>query len=264
MIVADRYAAASGLRGIDPVLKLWFVLPLLFLCLLTDCAVFSSVVLLAVGVVTVTAGKVPVRVFAGMMLFPLAFLLAGVAGVALDFGHDPEQFLTSLRIFGGYAGVTGVGLQKAIHLFFKAMGSVSCMYFIALTTPFDMLLHAAERLRVPFLVVEMAGLLYRFLFILLDTARAMRLAQESRLGYGTVSASFRSLSALFSTLFLHAIKHSEASFNALECRGYGGVIRVLREPYTAPRSFYLLMGVVYGLLSVVLWYCVIYLKSWSW
>ncbi|ACD90131.1 cobalt ABC transporter, inner membrane subunit CbiQ [Chlorobium limicola DSM 245] len=252
MITLDRYTAASPLRRVDPLVKLSFALPPLLLCLWADRIALSLLVLLAMGAATVFAGRVSARIFIGLLALPLAFLFAGAAGVAVDFSPDPDRFAVAMPVGGVYAGLTASGLDRAFRLFFRAMGSVSCMYFIALTTPPETLFHAARRLRVPELLIEMAGLVYRFLFILLDSAGRIRLAQESRLGYVDLQASFRSLAVLSSALFLIAARRADECYTALECRGYEGTLRVLHEPCERPRSFLLLLAGVHGLLAVAI------------
>lgn len=57
------------------------------------------------------------------------------------------------------------------------------MYFLALNTPVTDVTMALERMHVPHLLVELMELIYRFIFVLTETASRIRLAQESRLGY---------------------------------------------------------------------------------
>ena len=70
-------------------------------------------------------------------------------------------------------------------------------------------------------------LIYRFIFVLLETAQAMRLAQEARLGHSTGDAA-RSVGMLVSNLYLRANARATALFTALSARGYTGDLRRLR------------------------------------
>jgi cobalt/nickel transport system permease protein len=82
---------------------------------------------------------------------------------------------------------------------------------------------------VPKLIVELMGLIYRSIFVLLETADTMFTAQNSRLGYSDLKSGYRSLAALASTLFIRAYKKSDQLYIALESRGYDGEINVLEE-----------------------------------
>ena len=83
----------------------------------------------------------------------------------------------------------------------------------------------------PKLIVELMGLIYRFIFVLLETADTMITAQNSRLGYSSLSAGFRSLGTLVSTLFIRSYKRSDELYTALEARGYDGDLNVLEETF---------------------------------
>jgi cobalt/nickel transport system permease protein len=87
-----------------------------------------------------------------------------------------------------------------------------------------------RRWRVPSLLVEMMMLVYRFVFVLLETAAAMHVAQEVRLGYSSRGRWMRSMGMLASNLYLRSQRRADALFTALSCRGYAGELRVLVDP----------------------------------
>jgi cobalt/nickel transport system permease protein len=248
MITPDYYAARSPLRRIDPSMKLFFALPLLGLCLWADSITLSLLLLLLMGSVLVLKGAVPLRVFVLSHLLPGSFLLTTIISISFDMADHPESFLLSFPVGTRYAGLTASGLLVAAHLFFKTIGSVSCLYFISLSTPLTDLALSAEKLGVPKLMIEMTGLVYRFLFILLETMETMITAQQSRLGYAGVAASYRSLGALSSTLFVQACRRSDEIYNALESRGYNGQISVLRHPFEKHTGGYPLIIAIHALL----------------
>ena len=149
----------------------------------------------------------------------------------MNISESQSAFLFSLPIAGSNIGVSIIGLQNAIKLFFKALGAVSCLYFLSLNTPMVDLLAVLRKLRVPKLMVELMGLIYRFIFVFLETADNMFIAQNSRLGYSSLSSGYRSLGVLASTLFARAYKHSDDIYTALEARGYDGELNVLEEKF---------------------------------
>lgn len=159
-----------------------------------------------------------------------------------------------------YLGVTQAGLQTALHLFFKALGSVSCLYYLSLSTPMTDVLAVLRRLKVPRLLVEMMGLIYRFIFVFLETAENMLTAQNSRLGYATLPAGYRSLAALMSNLFIRAYKRSDELYTALEARGYDGELNVLEETSCPFRWTGLLPAVGLNCFLVL---CTLYLRQYG-
>jgi cobalt/nickel transport system permease protein len=53
--------------------------------------------------------------------------------------------------------------------------------------------HESSWYQSPPLVVELLGLIYRFIFIIFAEVNVMFIAQRSRLGYSSYATSFRSL-----------------------------------------------------------------------
>lgn len=231
MISIDKYAYMSKLKKTAPMKKLVFSLLTLGVCLWADSAVTAVLILLTMSWLTVCKGGIPPAAFMRLMLLPVSFLFIGVFTVAVSISGDESVFLLSVSAFGTNIGVAQAGLQSAARLFFKALGAVSCMYYLSLNTPVVDLLAALRRLRVPKLIIEIMGLMYRFIFILLGTADTIFTAQNSRLGYANLSSGYRSLGSLAAALFLRSYKRSEVLYTALEARGYDGELNVLEERY---------------------------------
>jgi len=251
MINIDTYAYASQLKRIDPLQKFVFALITLGVCLWADTLVISLAVLFIMGWMTIRSGGTPLSLFIKLMLVPMAFLVIGVLTIAINVSSNPQGFLFSLPIAGFWIGVSKVGMYEAGRLFFRVLGSVSCLYFLSLSTPMVDLLAVLRRLRVPKLIVEMMGLVYRFIFTLLETADIMLTAQNSRLGYRNLSTGYRSMGALVATLFIRAYKRSNDLFTSLEARGYDGDINVFEEPFEQSRKIYIVALVVNTMLVFV-------------
>lgn len=239
MINLDKYAYMSKLRQTDPMKKLLFALLTLGVCLWANSIIVSLLVLLIMGWVTVYKGGTPLALFLKLLLVPMTFLVIGVLTIGINFSVNQSSFLFSISAFGTHIGVSPAGMQNAARLFFKALGAVSCLYYLSLSTPMVDLLAVLRRLKAPKLLVELMGLIYRFIFVLLETADTMYTAQNSRLGYTSLSSSYRSLAALASTLFVRAYKRSDELYTALEARGYDGELNVLEEPFRTHMAEYI-------------------------
>jgi len=241
MISIDKYAYMSKLKRADPMPKLLFTLLTLGVCLWANSIAVALLVLLLMGGLTVCRGGTPFAVFFRLMLIPFSFLMIGVVTIAVNISADREIFLFSLSVFETNLGVTKIGIDSAARLFFKALGAVSCLYFLSLSTPLVDLMLALRRLKVPALFLELMGLVYRFIFVLLETADTMVIAQHSRLGYAGLAAGYRSLGTLAATLFIRSYKRGEALYTALEARGYSGELNVLEERFSTSWTAYLLL-----------------------
>jgi cobalt/nickel transport system permease protein len=128
-------------------------------------------------------------------------------------------------------GCTYDSILVATRLFLKSLASVSCLYFLTLTTPVFEVLSVLRKLKVPKLFIELMGLIYRFIFVLLDTANMIYISQNSRLGYSTMRNSYNSLGKLISALFISSYKRSQDIYTAMESRCYDGDINLLENDY---------------------------------
>lgn len=259
MISIDKHAYNSKLKQQDPMQKFVFALATIGVGLWANSIPVSAAIILIMMWVTVRKGGTPLSLFLKLLLLPMSFLIIGILTIAVNVSARPGDFLISIGIFGTHLGVSAAGIANAGRLFFKALGAVSCLYYLSLSTPMTDLLSVLRKLKVPKLITELMSLIYRFVFVLLETADTMVTAQNSRLGYANFSSGFRSLSALVSTLFIRALKRSDEIYTALEARGYDGELDVLEEDYTYHWWGY----AATACLSVVLVLATLYLRGFS-
>ncbi len=248
MMMLDEYAVVSRLRDVAPVFKMLFALPPVAMVLWSDSIPFSALVFLLMGAVLVFKGGVRPVDFLGWLAVPGGFLLIGTAAVAVDLSGSRGLFMVAVPVWDAYVGVTARGLLAGAHLFFRVLASLSCLYFIAFTTPVADIVRALSVLGIPLLVIEIALLVYRFVFQFFDVAGAIGRAQKSRLGYTGPGAVFRSLSALAANLFVFSLQRAEETYVAMECRGYDGVLRVVTPLPAAGRPSWLLLALLQLLL----------------
>lgn len=209
--------------------KLFFAVLTLGVCLWADSFPVSIFVLLIMTWYSICRGGIPFPDYFKLMVIPMSFLLLGVLAVAVEVTANQQNLNAYVPFFGLYLGVSKTGIIAAARLFFKALGAVSCLYYLALNTPMVDILSTLKKLKCPQLIIELMSLIYRFIFILMETANTMKIAQNSRLGYANIFAAYHSMGALASTLFVRAYKRSEEMFISLEARGYTGEIKVLEE-----------------------------------
>ena len=253
MLNLDQYAYLSNLSKQDSLEKLIFSLLTLIVCIWANEPVISIIIMLIMGGITVFRGGTSLKVFLKLLSIPSAFLLISVIAIGIDVTKNPEALWGPMRVLNSYIGLSVVGLPVAVNLFFKALGAVSCLYYLILSTPIVDLLSALERLGVPSLLREMMGLIYRFIFVFIETAQEMHLAQRARLGYTTLRGSYRSLGTLISNLLVQALRKSEALYTALEARGYQGELRVLEDAEDRITKGYLgIIGTNLGLVFITL------------
>ncbi len=239
MINIDQYAYTSKLKQTDPLLKLFFGGLTLGVCLWADSLPIALLILALMSRETVYNGGIPLTVLLKLLLVPMSFLIIGVLTIAINVSTQQRDFWCALPIWDVHLGISATGGQQALRLFWKALGAASCLYYISLSTPLVDLLIALRRLHVPALLVELMGLIYRFIFVLFETAETMLTAQKSRLGYASLTCGYRSFGALLATLFIRAYKQSNELYTALEARGYTGELHVLEDAFETRWTAYL-------------------------
>lgn len=186
---------------------------------------------------TVFAAGIRVRAYLRLLLLPAGFLLAGTLGLALTLADGGDALVR----FGPWA-LSRSGLAQAALVFSRSLAAVSSLYLLALTTPMTGILTLLRRCRVPMLLIELAVLAYRQLFVFFEVARQMRLAQASRLGYAGYRNSLRSLGLLGAHLFARAHQRSRLLHRSLLARGYDGELRWLEQEWPLSRGRLLLAG----------------------
>lgn len=239
MFNIDKYAYTSALKSRAPIEKLFSALLTMGVCLWADSIPISLTIAFIMSWVTLRKGRTPFHVFLKLMIVPAAFLIIEVLAIAFGMDNEQSGFLFNIPISGIYLGVTKAGAEKAAGIFFRTMGAVSCLYYLTLSTPIIDILSVLRRLSCPKLLVELMSLIYRCIFVFLETAETMITAQNSRLGYRSLKIGLHSMGALGSMLFIRAYRHSEALYTALEARGYDGELKVLEEPFQSSLKGYM-------------------------
>jgi cobalt/nickel transport system permease protein len=150
-------------------------------------------------------------------------LLAGASLPFLDRGGATWEL--------GPLAVSEAGLAVFAAAAAKAtLGTVSAV-LLGATTSFPAVLRALEALRVPRLLVLITGFAYRYLFVLADEARRMRVALAARGHAPRHVLDAGAVGRIATALFLRAHARGERVHVAMLARGWAG-----RMPYAAPLS----------------------------
>lgn len=227
----DRYAYCSALRRMDPLGKGLVSLLSAVVCLCCGTAAVGLLTLLLMGGLTILWGGQKVQTFGRFMKIPLAFLAVGSLTIVVGAYPPGTALLAGIPVGDMLWGVDRSALGMAASLFCRALGVVASMYFLALTTPVVDLTQGLRRLHVPPLLVELMELIYRFIFTLTDGADRIRVAQKSRLGYGSARRTIDDVGTLASMVFLRAWRQGDRVYAALESRGYTGTLATLDRDY---------------------------------
>jgi cobalt/nickel transport system permease protein len=190
-----------------------------------------TAVVLALG-----AARVPARTFGRAVRWPLAFVAVGALTAVV-------------QVDGGGLGWAPDAAARAGSLVGHAVAGSAAVLLLATTTPMSDLLPALRRLRVPAAVVEVASVVYRLLFVLLESLDTIREAQTARMGYSSLRRSYRSSGALAAAVLTRSWDRARRLQEGLAGRGMETGLRVLPEVRPSSRLF--LAATAAGLAGIV-------------
>ena len=212
----------NELTEFNPYFKLFLTIFLLILTLALDNLISDIFIFIVMSIVILAIAKINFKSYFKFLSIPMAFVIITCLFLIFFFGKG--QVIYETGIFG--IVVTEDSLHYGVYTFFRVIGCLPCLGFLALTTPIAKILHCLASLKVPKIVIEIALLMYNSIFIFLNEIDTMQKAQQTRLGYHSYWNSFKSLAALASTIFLRSLDKSESLQHSLDSRGYSGELPV--------------------------------------
>ena len=152
--------------------------------------------------------------FLALFALPLPWLLAG---------DGPTWTFGPIRL-------SWHGIEVAVLLTAKALALVALFLTIQATAPLETTLQAAHSLRIPALFVQLSLLTYRYVFVLADELRRLRIALRVR-GYRNRMSrhSYRTAGHIAGTLLVRGYERAERVGQAMRCRGFNGQFRSLNS-----------------------------------
>jgi cobalt/nickel transport system permease protein len=238
----DRIAYSNGLTGRSAAEKTALALGMLVAAMALPPWPGGLVVLAVMLIATLGVARIPARTYFKLAWAPLTFLIVGVAPLLVSIGFG-GSWLISLSWAPG-------GAELALRVTLRSLAALSCLFFLSMTTPVPQVLRVLRRLRVPPVLTEVSLLIYRDIWVFVDTVRSIRAAQSARLGYRDLRTSYRSLGMLVATLFGQALQRARTMENGLHARNWQGEIKVLDEGAAATALGFTVVAAVL-LLTVV-------------
>ncbi|MBP1154292.1 cobalt/nickel transport system permease protein [Paenibacillus sp. PvR052] len=231
----DTLSYTNKLRSVSPMWKSGFAASLLVLSYLAH----PVIQLLIMGWMFLWAtqyAQVPVKVYSLLIGASCLFYAASLPALVIEFSAtDSVTALTNgitLFTFAQWtAYVTEAGMYQAFGLLIRIIACLSCITFLMLTTSMSDLFQVMKKLRVPSLVLELMLIMYRFLFVLSDTAQQMYTAQRARGGQTGFDRRLKDTAILIVRLFGKTMQRSKSLSHGLIARGFTQDIQL--APYQA-------------------------------
>jgi len=235
LLSIDLHAQRSRLGGYHAGLKVLVATAAAFTCVAANSLCVSVFVFLFMSGVTVLVGKTSFHYYLSLLTLPGFFILMGTAAILFQFSGTPAGVFAA-GTGAVYICVTAASQSRALSVMCNAFGAVSCLYMLSLSTPMHKIIGVLRRARVPKVMVELMVLIYRYLFVLLETNSHMVNAAASRLGYRDYPTSVKTALRGSRNLLFLSFRRSSDCFAALEARCYNGEIRFLDKAQALGRG----------------------------
>jgi cobalt/nickel transport system permease protein len=189
----------------------------LFAAVLASGQIWMPLLVLVFSVAAMLALSIPTSLLLKRFLPPLGIALVILVVQALLVGDSAIHALD----WGGYRiAIHREGLDLGAKMAARVMGAVATLLLLSAVTPAHELFRVLRWCRMPKLWVELAMLVYRYIFVLLDEVGDMTTAQQVRLGYCGARNSISSLGDLMGAVVIRSVEQSFRTHDAMVARGY--------------------------------------------
>ncbi len=179
---------------------------------------------LAMALLLVCLARVPSKWLGARLAVLLLTLLPFVLILPFTVDHGGPSF----PLWGFRLSLDGV--IAGFSILCKTLALVTLSLTMLASTPFHTILHAAQRLRVPGLLILLSSLSYRYIFLLLDELNRLRIAVRVR-GFRNRANrhSYNTVGQITGTLLVRGSERAERVAQVMRCRGFDGRFRALDE-----------------------------------
>lgn len=175
--------------------------------------------LLAASALGALALRLPAWFLFRRMVSPLGIVGVLVALKSLLGGATP---LFTIPFGPWHLSPSREGAMEGLLVGVRVLGAAGIVVLLGAVTPAHRIFHALRWLGLPAAWVEIAVLMYRYTFVLLDEVEDVVQAQRVRLGYATPRHAAASVGALAGMVLLRAMDQSDRTYEAMRLRLYRG------------------------------------------
>ena len=250
---------ASPLHRLDPRVKFILALAFILVVALAPIGAWPVYILLFAIVLSIEIlSDLGVAYVLKRAVLALPFVLAALPVIFTTQGAP----LLEIPVGSWTLVITQEGLARFISIALKSWISVQAAILLAASTPFPDLLVAMRAVKIPRLLVAVFGLMWRYLFVLVDEALRLMRARAARSGEtgqagtkpgGRLAWRARVVGGMAGNLFMRAFERSDRIYVAMLSRGYDGEVRATPLPALNQAGWLvLILGLaVLGLLIVL-------------
>ncbi len=210
----------NALTRIDPRAKLLIAFVAL-IAVVTAEGIVLPLTVFAFCLGAVALLRIPARLAALRLAAPLSIVAVLVVIQTFVTGETP---LFAFRLAGWQFTAKAEGFRQGTLLGAHCLGAVSVVFLLSIVTPAHRIFQALRWFRISRDWLEIAILMYRYIFVLMDRVSDLAAAQRLRLGYTARGRSLKSFTALAGATICHSLEQAQRTHDAMRLRGYRGVM----------------------------------------
>lgn len=225
-VYAEELAKQNGLlQRLDPRVKVVGLFALIIAAALAhNIATILSIFGFALALALLS--RIPIRTLATRVWISALLFTGFIALPAIFITPGPVIYRLPLINWA----VTETGLRSAIYLITRVETAATLSLLLILSTPWTHILKALRVLRVPVLFIVILGMTYRYILLMLQTARDMFESRQSRMIGRLQGAERRRVAAASVGVLLSKTFHlSSEVYLAMQSRGFRGEVYTLDD-----------------------------------
>ena len=210
----------NALTRIDPRAKLVIALAVL-IAVVTAERIVLPLFVFGICLGTVATLRIPAKLIATRLAAPLSIVAVLVVIQTFVTGTTP---LFTVTLAGWQFTAKAEGFRQGVFLGSRVLGAVSVVFLLSIVTPAHRIFQALRWFGISRNWLEIAILMYRYIFVLMDRVADLAAAQKLRLGYTTRGRAMRSFTALAGATIIHSLEQAKRTHDAMRLRGYRGTM----------------------------------------
>lgn len=222
MIKIDEYAYISGLKDVHPVEKVSFALIFLLFTIFSRKISVACFTLAVMSIGVLFKANIPIKVYLKLLFVPFVLLITSLFAIIFSIApiyQENIEVLWMAQIGSWQVYISPYSIQQSYQLTATVLASVSCLYFLVLSTSLHQFIWVLKKAKLPTVFIELIGITYRFIFVLLEKMHEIYIAQSSRLGYHNYRSWIESVAQLVISLFIKSLHGAKELQIAIDSRG---------------------------------------------
>jgi cobalt/nickel transport system permease protein len=246
----------SVIHALDPRVKFVFTLAFVLTMALLPFGAWPVYVLMLTLSLSITVlSELGLKYVLKRSLLAIPFVLAAVPLLFTV----PGPALLTIPTGSLSLTITSTGLERLLSIMFKSWVSVQVAIVFAASTPFPDMLLAMRAVKIPRLIVSLFGLMWRYMFVMVDEVIRLMRARASRSGAiegqkagGSIVWRAKVTGGMAGNLFVRSLDRGDRIYAAMAARGYDGEIRSFPLPPITSASWITLLGGLAMLIALLL------------